>query len=269
MAAIGAPLLARQNPSDLAGLDLMNSFIPPVFAGGLWSFPLGTDDQGRDILSSILWGTRISLGVGCLATALSTGIGLTAGLAAGYFGRVTDAVLMRFADMQLTFPALLVALLVDGLLRTALPRGAQDATAFAVLVFSIGISNWPHFARMARAAARIEAEKEYVLAARLVGRSAPAILTAHILPNLSGTVLVLATTNLAAAMIAEATLSFLGISFSPAQPSLGTLVRFGSAFLFSGEWWLTVVPGAALVLLVWCVNRLGDWMGDALNPRLR
>jgi peptide/nickel transport system permease protein len=236
LAAIFAPL-APQDPSDLAQLDLMDSFRPPVFArGGGWSFPLGTDDQGRDILSGIIWGARVSLGVGLFATALAAVIGVSAGLVGGYCGRLADTVMMRVADMQLTFPALLVAILVDGLLRAAFPRTTHDLSALTVLIFAIGISNWPHFARVVRAATLVEAGKDYVLAARLVGRRAPSVMIAHILPNVLGPVLVIAPISLGGAIIAEATLSFLGVGLSPAQPSLGTLIRFGSAFLFSGEW---------------------------------
>ncbi len=266
-AAIFARWVTPQNPTNLAQLDLMDSYCPPAFLkGGSWSFPLGTDDQGRDILSGIIWGLRVSFATGLSATAFAAIVGVLAGLVAGYCGRVADVAVMRLADTQLTFPALLVALLVDGLLRAAFPRTAGDLSALGVLVFAIGISSWPHFARVVRAAALVEAGKDYILAARLVGRPAPSIMLAHILPNVLGPVLVIVPISLGGAIIAEATLSFLGVGLSPAQPSLGTLIRFGSAFLFSGEWWMCVFPGGALVLLIWSVNVLGDCAGDLLDP---
>lgn len=270
LAGIAAPVLAPHDPFDLAHLDLMDSLLPPVFLpGGQASFPLGTDDQGRDILSGIIWGTRVSLGIGSSATVLAGCLGTLAGLVAGYSGRVADALVMRIADIQLTFPALLVALLIDGVLRVSIGHGITDRLAIAIIVVAIGLSAWPVFARVVRSATMIEAGKDYVLAARLVGRPPLAIMLSHILPNVLGPILVVATVTLAGATIAEATLSFLGVGLPPAVPSLGSMIRLGTAFLFSGEWWSVVFPGAALVLLIWSVNIVGDWFGNrlAFHPR--
>ncbi len=270
LAAAFAPWISPHDPFDLASLRLLDSFKPPAFsADGEWAYPLGTDDQGRDVLSGILYGTRISLTVGICAVALAMLVGVTIGLASGYFGGVVDAVLMRIADVQLTFPAILIALLVDGIARVALPRDLREAMEIYVLIFAIGISNWPQFARTVRGSTLVERGKDYVLAAQVIGIGAPKILFSHILPNVIGPVLVIATLNLGFAILAEATLSFLGIGLPPTQPSLGTLIRLGNAFLFSGEWWVTIFPGAALVVMVLSINLLGDWLRDALNPRLR
>ena len=270
LSAAFAPWIAPHDPFDLASLSLLDSFKPPAFtADGEWAFPLGTDDQGRDVLSGILYGTRISLIVGLSAVALAMLIGITLGLASGYLGGVVDAVLMRIADIQLTFPAILIALLVDGIARIVLPKDLRDAMEIYVLIFAIGISNWPQFARTVRGSTLVERGKDYVLAAQVIGISSPKILFSHILPNVIGPVLVIATLNLGFAILAEATLSFLGIGLPPTQPSLGTLIRIGNPFLFSGEWWVTIFPGAALVIMVLSINLLGDWLRDALNPRLR
>jgi peptide/nickel transport system permease protein len=265
-----APWLAPHDPFDLAGLNLMDSLRPPAFAAeGAWRFPLGTDNQGRDVLSAIMYGARISLVVGGAAVAFAALLGVTIGLIAGYAGGALDAVLMRIADIQLTFPAILVALLVDGVLGAALPRGAHETMQVHVLIFAIGISNWPQFARTVRGSTLVERNKDYVLAARVIGLSRARILLAHVLPNVLGPVLVIATLNLGFAILAEATLSFLGVGLPPTRPSLGTLIRVGNDFLFSGEWWMTIFPGAALVAMVLSINLLGDWLRDALNPRLR
>jgi peptide/nickel transport system permease protein len=268
--AVFAPWLAPSNPFDLASLSLMDSFQPPVFeADGSMVHLLGTDDQGRDVLSSIMYGTRISLTVGLLAIALSLTVGMTVGLIAGYVGGTLDAVLMRITDVQLTFPAILIALLVDGIARAALPRDLHDQLQIYVLVFAIGIASWPQFARTVRGSTLVERSREYVMAARVSGISSPRIIVSHILPNVLGPVLVIATLNLGQAVLAEATLSFLGVGLPPTQPSLGTLIRIGNDFLFSGEWWVTIFPGLTLALMVLSINLLGDWLRDALNPRLR
>ncbi|UFN50932.1 ABC transporter permease [Roseomonas sp. OT10] len=268
--AVFAPWLAPHNPFDLATLNLSDAFSPPAWEeGGQRAFPLGTDDQGRDVLSAIMFGARISLLVGVCAVIFSTLLGVGVGLLAGYLGGTVDAVLMRIADIQLTFPSILVALLVDGVVRAALPREVHDQIALYVVVFAIGISNWPQFARTVRGSTLVERNKEYVLAARVIGISNARIMLTHVLPNVMGPVLVIATLNLGFAILAEATLSFLGVGVPPTQPSLGTLIRIGNDFLFSGEWWITLFPGAALVMLVLSVNLLGDWLRDALNPRLR
>ena len=270
LAAAFAHWIAPHDPFDLASLSLLDSFKPPAwFADGEWSYPLGTDDQGRDVLSGILYGTRISLIVGISAVALAMVIGISVGLASGYVGGAMDATLMRIADIQLTFPAILIALLVDGVARVALPRDLREAMEIYVLIFAIGISNWPQFARTVRGSTLVERGKDYVLAAQVIGIRSPKILFSHILPNVIGPVLVIATLNLGFAILSEATLSFLGLGLPPTQPSLGTLIRIGNAFLFSGEWWVTLFPGAALVIMVLSINLLGDWLRDALNPRLR
>ena len=265
-----APVLAPHNPFDLASLQLMDAFKPPAWsAEGDATFRLGTDDQGRDVLSAIMYGARVSLLVGFCAVLFSTTLGITIGLLAGYLGGKTDAVLMRIADIQLTFPSILVALLVDGIVRAALPREVHDQIALFVVIFAIGISNWPQFARTVRGSTLVERNKEYVQAARVIGLSPLKIMSSHVLPNVMSPVLVIATLNLGFAILAEATLSFLGVGVPPTQPSLGTLIRIGNDFLFSGEWWITIFPGIALIIMVLSVNLLGDWLRDALNPKLR
>ncbi|WP_114376060.1 ABC transporter permease [Elioraea thermophila] len=265
-----APWVAPHNPFDLATLNLLDAFTPPIWLeGGDARFPLGTDDQGRDVLSTILYGARISLFVGFCSVLFAMTLGVTIGLVAGYAGGAVDAVLMRIADIKLTFPAILIALLVDGIVRAVLPRELHDRIAIWVLIFAIGISNWVPFARTVRGSTMVEKNKEYVMAARVIGLSPARIMWSHVLPNVMGPVLVIATLQLGFAILAEATLSFLGVGVPPTQPSLGTLIRIGNDFLFSGEWWITVFPGAALAIMVLSVNLLGDWLRDALNPKLR
>ncbi len=262
--------IAPQNPFDLASLDLFDAFTPPAWhEDGSARFLLGSDDQGRDVLSAILYGSRISLLVGFSSVLLAASIGVTLGLISGYVGGAVDAVIMRVADVQLSFPAILVALLIDGVARGVLPREAHDELAIPVLILAIGLAGWVNYARTVRGSTMVEASKEYVQAARLVGISAPLIMLRHVLPNVMGPVLVIATIHLAVAVVTEATLSFLGVGVPPTQPSLGTLIRVGNDFLFSGEWWMTIFPGLALVLLVLSVNLLGDWLRDALNPKLQ
>ncbi|MBM3537680.1 MAG: ABC transporter permease [Alphaproteobacteria bacterium] len=268
--AIFAPWLATQNPFDLRTLNLMDASLPPAWVeGGEAKYLFGTDNQGRDVFSTILYGSRISLlvGVGSVLLALVLGVGL--GLLSGYAGGSIDAFIMRVADVQLSFPAILIALLIDGITRAILPREAHDAAAVYVLILSIGASGWVQYARTVRGSTMVEKNKEYVQAARVIGRHPFAIMLRHVLPNVMGPVLVIATIHLAVAIITEATLSFLGVGVPPTQPSLGTLIRIGNNFLFSGEWWITVFPGAALVIMVLAVNLLGDWLRDALNPKLR
>ncbi|MEK6243266.1 MAG: ABC transporter permease [Pseudomonadota bacterium] len=268
--ALLAPWLAPQNPFDAASLDLNKAFAPPAWvAQGATNYPLGTDDQGRDILSTILYGARISLGVGVAAVLFALVTGVTLGLLSGYLGGRLDAFIMRVADIQLSFPAILIALLVDGVARVALPANSHDEIAIPVLIFSIGVSGWVQYARTVRGSTLVEKNKEYVQAARVIGRPPLAIMLRHVLPNVMGPVLVIATIHIATAIITEATLSFLGVGVPPTRPSLGTLIRIGNEFLLSGEWWITVFPGVALVTLVLSVNLLGDWLRDALNPRLR
>ena len=267
-AALFSPWLAPQNPFDAAALDLNAAFKPPAWVeGGERAFLLGTDNQGRDILSTIMHGARISLGVGLASVALALALGVSLGLLSGYLGGRLDAFIMRVADVQLSFPAILIALLIDGVARIVLP--SHDEIAIPVLILSIGLAGWVHYARTVRGSTMVEREKEYVQAARVIGRRPLAIMLSHVLPNVMGPVLVLGTINIGTAIITEATLSFLGVGVPATQPSLGTLIRVGNEFLYSGEWWITVFPGAALVVLVLSVNLLGDWLRDALNPRLR
>ena len=270
VSATFAGWIAPQNPFDLASLDLFDAFTPPAWhEDGSTRFLLGSDDQGRDVLSAILYGSRISLLVGFSSVLLAASIGVTLGLISGYVGGAVDAVIMRVADVQLSFPAILVALLIDGVARGVLPRETHDELAIPVLILAIGLAGWVNYARTVRGSTMVEASKEYVQAARLVGISAPLIMLRHVLPNVMGPVLVIATIHLAVAVVTEATLSFLGVGVSPTRPSLGTLIRVGNDFLFSGEWWMTIFPGLALVLLVLSVNLLGDWLRDALNPKLQ
>jgi peptide/nickel transport system permease protein len=268
--ALLAPWVAPQDPFDLAALDLNEGFLPPAWSeGGKPAYLLGTDNQGRDILSTIMHGARISLGIGFAAVALAMVLGVALGLVAGYFGGKLDAFIMRIADVQLSFPAILIALLIDGVARVALGGERHEEIVIPVLVLSIGFAGWVQFARTVRGSTMVEREKEYVQAARVIGRRPLAILFSHVLPNVLGPVLVIATIHIATAIITEATLSFLGVGVPPTRPSLGTLIRVGNEFLYSGEWWITVFPGAALVILVLSVNLLGDWVRDALNPKLR
>lgn len=271
LSAVFAPLIAPFNPFDPASLNLMNGFSRPMepnaFTGD--TFWLGTDDQGRDVFSTILYGMRISLFVGAAAVALAMLIGITLGLIAGYVGGWVETIIMRVADVQLTFPSILVAMLITGLAKGFTPVEYRDQMAVIVLIVAIGLSDWVQFARVVRGATLVEKNKEYVQAARLIGRRPGAIMLHHILPNVLSPVLVIATISLALAIIAEATLSFLGVGAPPTQPSLGTLIRIGQGFLFSGEWWILLFPAVTLLALALSVNLLGDWLRDALNPRLK
>jgi peptide/nickel transport system permease protein len=270
LGALFAPWIAPHNPFDLASLNLLDAFKPPSWIEeGEAQYLLGTDDQGRDMLSAIMYGARVSLLVGLSATLFATTLGVTLGLLAGYLGGKLDALLMRICDVQLTFPSILVALLIDGVVRAALPREVHDQIALFVVIFAIGISEWPKFARTVRGSTMVERNKEYVQAARVIGVTPPRIMLSHVLPNVMGPVLVIATLNLGLAILSEATLSFLGVGVPATQPSLGTLIRIGNDFLFSGEWWITIFPGVTLIAMVLSVNLLGDWLRDALNPKLR
>ena len=269
-AALFTPWLALQNPFDPAALELLDAFTAPGQAGlSGATYPLGADEQGRDVYSAILYGLRMSLFVGAASVALSLAIGVPLGLIAGYTGGWFDTLLMRIADVQLTFPVLLVALLVFGIARGILPESYRDDMALYVIILAIGLSEWVQYARTVRGAVLVEKHKDYVLAAQLIGRSRVAILVRHILPNLLAPILVIATISFAHAIVAESTLSYLGVGLPPTQPSLGTLIRIGNDYLFSGEWWITIFPGLMLVLIALSVNLLGDWLRDALNPRLR
>ncbi len=269
--ALLSPLLAPHTPFDPSTLSLSDGLKPPVFVSsdGDWSFPLGTDDQGRDVLSSIMYGTRLSLVVGLASVVVAMVLGIALGLISGYVGGAVDAVIMRVADVQLTFPAILVALLIDGIVRGLISVQRHDEIAIYVIVGAIGLSFWVQYARTVRGSVMVEKNKEYVQAARVIGLSPALIMVRHVLPNVTGPVLVIATLNLGLAIISEATLSFLGVGLPSTQPSLGTLIRLGNEVLQSGDWWITVFPGATLAALVLAVNLLGDWLRDALNPKLR
>ncbi len=267
--AVFAPWVAPHNPFDLATLELSNARLPPAWSPeGSRNFLLGTDDQGRDILSALMYGARISLAVGLASVVLSVVIGVSFGLAAGFLGGWVDSLLMRLCDVMLSFPAILVALLIAGVGRALFPN-AHEALAFGVLIISITLTGWVQYARTVRGSTLVERNKEYVQAARVTGVAPLRIMRSHVLPNVMGPVLVLATIQVATAIITEATLSFLGVGAPPTSPSLGTLIRVGNDYLFSGEWWITIFPGAMLVLIALSVNLLGDWLRDALNPRLR
>lgn len=270
LGALFAPWVAPHNPFDLKTLNLLDAFTPPAWTdAGKAQFFLGTDDQGRDVLSTIMHGSRVSLTVGICAVALSMVIGITLGLLSGYIGGALDSFIMRVADVQLSFPAILIALLIDGVARVVMGKDGHDDVAVYVLIFAIAASGWVQYARTVRGSTLVERNKEYVQAARVIGRKPLAIMFSHVLPNVMGPVLVLATLHVGSAIITEATLSFLGVGVPPTQPSLGTLIRIGNDFLFSGEWWITVFPGVMLVILVLSINILGDWLRDALNPKLR
>ncbi|MFG5407800.1 ABC transporter permease [Piscinibacter sakaiensis] len=267
--AVFANWVAPHNPFDLATLELADSRLPPAWMEeGKARYLLGTDDQGRDILSALMYGSRISLFVGVASVAVSVVVGVGLGLLAGFAGGKTDAFIMRICDVMLSFPSILVALLIDGVGRAMFPD-AHDALAFAVLIIAISLTGWVQYARTVRGSTLVERNKEYVQAARVIGVSSLRIMRRHVLPNVLGPVLVLATIQVASAIIIEATLSFLGVGVPPTSPSLGTLIRVGNDFLLSGEWWITIFPGLVLVMIALSVNLLGDWLRDALNPRLR
>ncbi len=271
LAAVFAPWVAPFNPFDPASLNLMNGFTAPMEPNPVTGeiFPLGADDQGRDVLSTIIYGLRISLFVGVMAVLFAAVLGVTLGLIAGYVGGWVDSAIMRIADVQLTFPSILIAMLIFGVAKGVIPPQHRDEMAVWVLILAIGLSEWVQYARTVRGATLVEREKEYVQAARLAGRGRFAIMIRHVLPNVLGPVLVIATIGLALAIIAEATLSYLGVGAPPTEPSLGTLIRIGQDYLFSGEWWILFFPAVTLLALALSVNLLGDWLRDALNPRLR
>lgn len=269
-ATLLAPWLAWQNPFDSGSLELMDAFTAPWSSGVNGAFyALGADDQGRDVASAILYGLRMSVLVGISAVLLSLCIGVPLGLIAGYAGGWFDTLLMRLADVQLTFPVILVAMLILGVVRSLVPEDYRDQVAVLVIILAIGLSDWVQYARTVRGAVMVEKQKDYVLAAQLIGRSRWSILTRHILPNLLAAILVIATISFAHAIVAESTLSYLGVGLPPTQPSLGTLIRIGQSFLFSGEWWILLFPSLVLLALALSVNLVGDWLRDALNPKLQ
>jgi peptide/nickel transport system permease protein len=270
LASFAAPVIAPQNPYDLAVLNLDNAELPPVWLpDGRWPYLLGTDTQGRDLLSAILYGSRISIIIGIASVLFSMAVGLSLGLIAGYFGGLIDNLLMRIGDVLLSIPTILIAILVSAVFRELLPAGLREAFSAAILVLAISLTAWVQYARTVRASTMVERNKEYVLAARLIKVRPRQIMLAHILPNTLTPVLVAATLNFGLAILIEATLSFLGVGMPPTEPSLGTLIRIGNQFLFSGLWWIVVFPAAQLCLIVLAVNLIGDWLRDALNPKLR
>jgi peptide/nickel transport system permease protein len=270
LAALFAPWIVPHNTYEVITLNLSDAFLPPVWiAGGKLAYLFGTDDQGRDVFSTIILGMRVSLLVGFMAVLFAMTLGISLGLIAGYVGGTVDAVIMRVADVQLSFPAILIVLLIDGVARGLLPRDMHDRVVIYVIVLAIGLTGWVQFARTVRGSTLVEKNKEYVQAARLIGLHPGLILFRHVLPNVMGPVLVIATLNLAIAILQESTLSFLGVGVPPTEPSLGTLISVGNNFLFSGEWWMAIFPGLFLVILILSVNLLGDWLRDALNPKLR
>ena len=264
-----APWVSPHNPFDLATLNLSDARLPPAWIeGGSRNYLLGTDDQGRDILSALFYGARISLLVGLASVLLSMLVGVGLGLLSGFVGGRVDAFIMRVCDVMLSFPSILIALLIDGVGRAMFPN-AHESLAFGVLILAISLSGWVQYARTVRGSTLVERNKEYVQAARVIGVAPGRIMFRHVLPNVMGPVLVLATIQVAAAILTEATLSFLGVGVPSTSPSLGTLIRIGNDLLFSGEWWITIFPGVMLVLIALSVNLLGDWLRDALNPKLR
>lgn len=270
LGAFFAPLLAPTNPYDLASFDLLDSFVPPAFSeGGDPRFFIGTDDQGRDLLSSIMYGARLSLIVGLSSVLFAAVLGTSLGLSAGYIGGRYDSIVMRIADVQLSLPAILTALLVDGVARGILPRAQHEQLLLVVLTVAIGLSLWVDFARIARASTFVERNKEYVQADEIMGVHPLRIMFVTILPNILGPLLVIGTVDLAVAILLEATLSFLGVGVPPNQPSLGTLINIGTQYIFSGEWWIAVFPSLSLIIMIVSVNILGDFMRDALNPGRR
>ncbi len=265
-----ASLLAPTDPYDIASIDIMDSLVPPTWSeGGDSRFLIGTDDQGRDLLSAILYGTRLSLMVGLLSIGFASVLGVSVGLMAGYFGGRFDAIVMRIADVQLSLPAILTALLIDGIARGVLPRDKHDSLMIVVLTIAIGLSLWVNFARTVRASTFVERNKEYVQASEIMGLHPLRIMLTHILPNIMGPILVILTVDLAVAVLLEATLSFLGVGVPPNQPSLGTLIRIGTEYMFSGEWWIVIFPSGMLITMIVSINVLGDFLRDAFNPRLR
>ena len=264
-----APLIAPMDPRDVSSYSLIDMEIPPVFMdGGDPRFLLGTDNQGRDLVSVILFGLRISVVIGLGAVLFSAALGVVLGLVAGFFGGIVDGVVMRIADVLVSFPTILMALLISGIARAQLSADTMLAWAPIVLIFSIAINEWVQYARTVRAATMVEVARDYVRAAKVIGLPSGRIMGRHILPNVMSSVMVIATINLAGAILTEATLSFLGAGMPPTYPSLGTLIRIGNQFLFSGLWWIAVMPAAVLVILVLAVNVIGDYLRDRFNPKL-
>ncbi|AEA77474.1 ABC transporter permease [Vibrio cholerae] len=267
--AISAPLIAPTNPYDLSSIDIMDAELPPSWMeGGNEHFLLGTDEQGRDIFSTILYGSRLSLTIGFLAVGLQLTLGIVIGLSAGYFGGRIDSFLMRFADIQLSFSTMMVAIIVSAIFKASFGGEFFSQYAVVMLVVIIGVAEWPQYARTVRASVLAEKKKEYVEAARVMGFKAPRIMFRHILPNCLSPILVISTVQVANAIMSEAALSFLGLGLPVDQPSLGSLISIGFTYIFSGAWWITAFPGIVLVLLVLVINLLGDWLRDVFNPKI-
>jgi peptide/nickel transport system permease protein len=269
VAVAGAPWIAPHTPYDLATLDLLDAQLPPAWlAGGKAAYLLGTDEQGRDVLSAIIYGARTSLMVACLSVLMAASFGTILGLLSGFLGGVIDGVTMRVADIQMTIPDIMLALLATGILHASLPRELQSHAALFILVLAIGFSSWPQYARVIRASTMAERHKDYVAAARVTGAHPVRIVFAHILPNITGPICILATQGFASAILAESALSFIGVGMPVTEPSLGTMIRVGNSYLFAGEWWTCIFPSVALCAIVLSINLLGDWLKDTLNPKL-
>ncbi|HIF9151128.1 TPA: ABC transporter permease [Photobacterium damselae] len=267
--AVFAPFIAPTNPYDLSSIDIMDAELPPSWMDeGVERFTLGTDDQGRDIFSTILYGSRLSLTIGLLAVGLQLILGVIIGLSAGYFGGRIDNFLMRIADVQLSFSTMMVAIIISAIFRTALGSELYAQYAVVMLVVIIGIAEWPQYARTIRASVLAEKKKEYVEAAKVMGFRSPRIMFRHILPNCLSPILVISTVQVANAIMSEAALSFLGLGLPVDQPSLGSLISIGFNYIFSGAWWITAFPGLVLVVLVLVINLLGDWLRDVFNPKI-
>ena len=267
--AFAAPLIAPYNPYDQTTIDIMDSEIPPVWQdGGEPRFLLGTDAQGRDMLSTILYGTRISIIIGVCAVVLQMFLGITIGLVSGYVGGRIESFFMRLADIQLSLSTLMLAIVALAIFQAAFSAEAYENLAIVMLILVIGFAEWPQYARTIRASVLAEKKKEYVDAARVIGLGAPAIMFRHILPNTLSPLLVISTVQVANAIISEAALSFLGLGMPVTKPSLGSLINSGFEFIFSGSWWITTIPSVVLIALILCINLLGDWLRDALNPKI-
>ncbi len=264
-----APLIAPYDPWDLTQFDIMDSEIPPV--GSSDSDPrfiLGTDAMGRDMLSTILYGTGISIVIGIFATCLQAALGITIGLTAGYFGGRLDSFLMRVADIQLSFTTLMVAIVILAVFQATVGLRFYEDFAIIAIILVIGVAEWPQYARTVRACVLAAKKQDYVDAARVIGLPPVTIIYRHILPNTFSPLLVISTVQVANAIITEAALSFLGLGMPVTKPSLGSLIRNGFEFIFSGSWWITVIPAIVLVVLILAINLLGDWLRDVLNPKL-
>lgn len=267
LVALLAPLVAPFDVNDPAFMDLINSEIAPSWISHDTRFLLGTDAQGRDLLSVILYGTRLSLTIGICAVLIQATLGICIGLMAGYLGGRIDNFLMRCADIQLSFSNMMVAIVFLAIFQSVFGIAMYQQLAMVILILVIGLTEWPLFARTIRASVLAEKQKEYVDAARVMGISSKRIMFRHILPNTLSPVLVIFTVQIANAIVAEAALSFLGLGMPATEPSLGSLISAGFAYMFAGSWWICVLPSVTLIILILAMNLLGDWLRDHLNPR--